>query len=176
MTHLIPPVSADDHSQGPADAPVTLIEYGDYECPYCGEAYPVLKAVQHAMGARLRFVFRNFPLTEAHPHAGRAAEFAEAGASVGRFWAAHDMLYEHQDRLDDESLLAYGQELGIERSVMRAAFEGRFDEKIRHDFTGGLRGGVNGTPCLFINGRRYDGPRDVGSLVEALQAAAKAGA
>ncbi|WP_428031684.1 DsbA family protein [Ancylobacter sp.] len=173
MSRLAIPVSADELALGPADAPVTLIEYGDYECPYCGEAYPVLKAVQQAMGDRLRFVFRNFPLVEAHPHAGRAAEFAEAAASVGRFWEAHDMLYEHQDALDDASLLAYGRALGIDEAVLQAGFEGRFDAKIRHDFTSGVRSGVNGTPCLFINGHRYDGPREVDTLLAVLQQAAE---
>ncbi|GAB4067333.1 DsbA family protein [Ancylobacter sonchi] len=172
MSRLTPPVGPDDHAQGPADAPVTLVEYGDYECPYCGEAYPVLKAVQQAMGDQLRFVFRNFPLTQQHPHAGRAAEFAEAAASIGRFWEAHDLLYEHQDALDDASLVAYAQLIGLDHAHLRAGFEGRYDEKIRHDFSGGLRSGVNGTPTLFVNGLRYDGPRDVESLVETLRAAA----
>lgn len=176
MTHGLPPVSGSDHFEGPGDAPVTLIEYGDYECPYCGEAYPTLKAVQQAMGARLRFVFRNFPLTEMHPHALHAAQMAEAAAEAGAFWAGHDMLYEHQDALDDASLLAYGARLGIERHALQAAFQGRHDDKIQQDFVGGIRGGVNGTPCLFINGVRYDGPRDAQSLIEVLERAAAAGA
>ena len=174
MSHLTPPVGDDDHSQGPADAPVTLVEYGDYECPYCGEAYPVLKAVQEAMGDRLRFVFRNFPLTQQHPHAGRAAEFAEAAASIGRFWEAHDMLYEHQEALDDASLASYARRLGLDGPHLVAALEGSHDDKIRRDFSSGLRSGVNGTPTLFINNQRYDGPRDVESLVTVLQAAAAA--
>ena len=172
MSHLTPPVSADDHAQGPADAPVTLVEYGDYECPYCGEAYPVLKAVQRAMGNRLRFVFRNFPLTEMHAHAAHAAKFAEAAAGIGRFWEAHDLLYEHQDALDDDSLVSYGARIGLPPSAVLDAFDGRFDGRIRRDFAGGLRSGVNGTPTLFINGLRYDGERDVESLVAALRAAA----
>ncbi|MBB3772609.1 protein-disulfide isomerase [Angulomicrobium tetraedrale] len=169
MSQLNPPVSTDDHAAGPEDAPVTLVEYGDYECPYCGMAYPVLKALQEALGSRLRFVFRNFPLTEAHPHASRAAAFAEAAASIGKFWEAHDMLYEHQDALDDRSLLAYGHALGLDRAVVLAAFEGAYDEKIRRDFRGGLRSGVNGTPCLFINGQRYDGPVDLDTLVDTIE-------
>lgn len=174
MTRRLPPVSATDNMAGPDDAPVTLIEYGDYECPYCGEAYPVLKAVQAAMGERLRFVFRNFPLTEMHPHALRAAQFAEAAAASGVFWAAHDMLYEHQDALDVASLTAYGAQLGIERRVLPAAFQGQYDSIIQQDFVGGARAGVNGTPCLFINGVRYDGPRDRRSLIEVLDRAAAA--
>ena len=173
MTRSIPPVGADDHILGPDDAAVTLVEYGDYECPYCGEAYPVLKAVQQAMGQQLRFVFRNFPLVDAHPHARRAAQFAEAAAQAGVFWAAHDMLFENQDALDDESLLVYGERLGIGRSLLLAAFEGRYDDKLRHDFIGGVRGGVNGTPCLFVDGVRHDGPRDTDTLVEILRQAAR---
>ena len=172
MTHPVPAVTDSDHSIGRPDAPVTLIEYGDYECPYCGEAFPVLKAVQRALGSDLLFVFRNFPLTEVHPHAARAAEFAEAAASVGQFWAAHDMLYQNQDALDDQSLAAYGRKLRIDELVLAAAANGRFDEKIRHDFSGGLRSGVNGTPCLFINGQRYDGSREFDSLIDVLRAAA----
>lgn len=174
MTRRLLPVSATDNVAGSADAPVTLIEYGDYECPYCGEAYPELKAAQEAMGARLRFVFRNFPLTQMHAHALRAAQFAEAAAAAGVFWAAHDMLYEHQDALDVASLIAYGAQLGIERRALQAAFQGQYDAMIQQDFVGGARAGVNGTPCLFINGVRYDGPRDRQSLIEVLERAAAA--
>jgi protein-disulfide isomerase len=172
MSHLTLPVGPEDHVEGPDDAPVTLVEYGDFECSYCGEAYPVLKAVQRAMGAQLRFVFRHFPLTQAHPHAGHAAEFSEAAAAIGRFWEAHDMLYENQAALEDGDLAAYGATLGLAEADVSAAFDGRFDEHIQHDFRGGVRSGVNGTPSLFINGQRYDGSRDVRSLVAALSAAA----
>src|SRR5271155_1741729 len=91
------PVSAQDHIRGPADAPVTLVEYGDYQCPYCGEANPIVEEVQRELGTNLRFVFRNFPLTEIHPHAEHAAEIAEAAATHNRFWEMHDLLYSHQD-------------------------------------------------------------------------------
>jgi len=168
MSHLYLPVSAQDHAAGPADAPVTLVEYGDYECPYCGEAYPVLKAVQQAMGDRLRFVFRNFPISELHPDAMRAAEFAEAAAQVGLFWQAHDLLYENQNALSEQDLLAYGARLGVGGATLRQAFEGSFDKKIEQDFSGGVRSGVNGTPTLFINGLRYDGRRDAASLIDVL--------
>ena len=99
---LKPPVGANDHAQGAANAPVTVVEYGDYECPYCGEAYPVTKALQKRLGDKLRFVFRNFPLAEMHPHAEHAAEAAEAAGAQGKFWEMHDLLYEHQDALEDE--------------------------------------------------------------------------
>src|SRR5512132_3360495 len=95
------PVSADDHAQGPPDAPVTLVEYGDYECPHCGRAYPIVRKVQLRLGDRLRFVFRNFPLSEAHPHAEHAAEAAEAAGTQGKYWEMHDTLFEHQQALGD---------------------------------------------------------------------------
>jgi len=174
MSRLNTPIGAQDHAEGPADAPVTLVEYGDFECPYCGEAYPVLKAVQRAMGDRLRFVFRHFPIVQSHPHAGRAAELAEAAASAGRFWEAHDMLYEHQNALTDADLLRYGKALGIDAPTVTAAFDGRYDDHIRADFMGGVRSGVNGTPSLFINGTRYDGERDVASLIAAINQASGA--
>lgn len=168
MSRLSIPIGPQDHVQGPAHAPVTLVEYGDYQCPYCGEAYPVLKAVQRAMGQRMRFVFRNFPITEIHPHALQAAEFAEAAAAAGKFWVAHDLLYERQDALATADLLAYAGQLELARAAVEGAFAGSLDGKIQADFEGGLRSGVNGTPTLFINGRRYDGARDVDSLVAAL--------
>lgn len=170
MSRLAIPVGPADHAQGPADAPVTIVEYGDYECPYCGEAHPILKALVRAAGPRLRFVFRDFPLAEAHPHATRAAQFAQAAGAAGRFWEAHDLLYEHQSALRDADLLGYGARLGLDAAAVRAAFDGGFDARIRQDFIGGVRSGVNGTPTLFVNGQRYDGPRDLASL-EALVAA-----
>jgi protein-disulfide isomerase len=113
QAHLTPPVGERDHSQGPADAPVTLVEYGDYECPSCGQAYPIVKALQERLGARLRFVFRNFPLTNAHPHAEHAAEAAEAAAAQGRFWEMHDRLYERQRALDDAHLARHAADIGL---------------------------------------------------------------
>ena len=103
-----------DHIQGPAEAAVTLVEYGDYECPYCGAAYPIVKDLQARMGDKLRFVFRNFPISTSHPHAEQAAEAAEAGAAQGRFWEMHDTLFEHQEALEDDDLLLYAVEIGID--------------------------------------------------------------
>jgi protein-disulfide isomerase len=115
---LTMPITEDrDHIQGPADAPVTLLEYGDYECPYCGAAYPIVKEVQARIGERLRFVFRNFPITTSHPHAERAAEAAEAAAAQGSFWRMHDVLYENQKRLTDEDLRTYAQQVGLDLDV-----------------------------------------------------------
>ncbi|GAB5097178.1 DsbA family protein [Caballeronia sp. LP006] len=170
MSHLSPPVGPLDHIQGDAEAPVTLVEYGDFECPYCGAEYGVIKAVQAAMGAQLRFVFRHFPLTDMHAHALHAAEFAEAAASIGKFWEAHDVLYEHQASLGDRALAQYAAQLGVPAHALSNAFDGAFDARIQQDFDGGLRSGVNGTPTLFINGHRYDGERDAASLLEALRA------
>ena len=166
MSELKVSVGPHDHAQGSLESPIVLVEYGDYECPYCGEAYPELKAVQQAMGDRLCFVFRNFPLANAHPHAERAAEFAEAAATINRFWEMHDLLYENQRALSDHDLTRYATQLGFDQALIESALRGDFAERIRHDFNGGVRSGVNGTPCLFINGQRYDGPRDADSLVE----------
>ena len=165
---LVPPVGTHDHRLGPLAAPVTLVEYGDYECGYCGEAYPVLRAVQSALGDRLCFVFRNFPMGEAHPHAEHAAALAEAAAAAGLFWPMHDLLFENQGALDDESLLAYGEAVGLKRADIDAALAGHYVRRIRQDFLSGVRSGVNGTPSLFIQGERYDGPRDADSLYAAL--------
>ena len=167
MSRLAIPVGTADHAQGPATAAVTLVEYGDYECPYCGQMYPLIKAVQREMGGRLRFVFRNFPLTEIHPHALAAARFAEAAAEAGRFWEAHDLLFERQQALGVRDLLADAGLLGIDEPLVRQAFDGRFDGRIDADFDGGVRSGVNGTPTLFIDGLRYDGPRDLRGLLAA---------
>ncbi|ASW02555.1 DsbA family protein [Paraburkholderia aromaticivorans] len=173
MSHLSPPVGSLDHTQGAVDAPVTLVEYGDFECPYCGAMYGVVKAVQQAMGAQLRFVFRHFPLTDMHAHALHAAQFSEAAATKGKFWEAHDVLYENQTALSDTELTRYAAQLGLHASDLDTAFEGAYDERIQHDFDSGLRSGVNGTPTLFINGQRYDGDRDAETLLEALRAAAR---
>lgn len=165
MTQLKPAVGTDDHIQGSTHAPITLVEYGDYQCPYCGEAYPVLKAVQAEMGDALAFVFRNFPLSNMHPHAERAAEFAEAAATIDRFWEMHDILYENQDALDERSLIGYAVRLGFNKALIDSALHGDFAARVRKDFASGVRSGVNGTPTLFVNGQRYDGPRDADSLI-----------
>jgi protein-disulfide isomerase len=170
---LTPPVSARDHAQGPADAPVTLLEYGDYECPHCGRAYPMVKAVQRRMGDNLRFVFRNFPLTRSHEHAEHAAEMAEAAADRGKFWEMHDSLFEHQNALEDENLIAYATTLGIDPQWATAALEqGLFRERVREDVASGGRSGVNGTPTFYVNGGRYDGLLHPDALLDALVSAA----
>ena len=166
------PVDGSDHADGPADAPVTLVEYGDYQCPYCGAAYPVVKQLRERFGDDLRFVFRNFPLQQAHEHAMSAAMTAEFAAAKGHFWEAHDALYENQDRLGPELYAAIVSQLGIDAGELDAALESEtYFEKIKNDFNGGVRSGVNGTPSFFVNGDRYDGPRDFETMAEMLDRA-----
>src|SRR5713226_440381 len=138
------PVSTDrDHIQGPDAAPVTLVEYGDYECPYCGAAYPVLKEIQAQMGDRLRFVFRNFPITTSHPHAELAAEAAEAAAGQGKFWQMHDLLYENQNHLLLRDLLGYAGKLGLEvERFDKELAENVHAARVHEDFLSGVRSGV----------------------------------
>jgi len=155
---LTPPVSERDHIAGPDDAPVTLVEYGDYECPYCGMAHPVVKRAQRELGKQLRFVFRNFPLAEAHPHAQIAAQAAEAAGAQGRFWEMHDMIFEHQDALEVKDLLGYAASLGLDaEQIARDLEAGTYVKRVREEFRSGVKSGVNGTPTFFVNGARYDG-------------------
>lgn len=169
---LTPPVSPADHNQGGEGAEVTLVEYGDFECPYCGAAYPILKRVQQRVGVRLRFVFRHFPIAESHPHAESAAEASESVAALGgpkAFWPMHDLLFEHQRSLNHEDLARYADKAGAKGNVvLNDLDEGRYRELVRESFMSGVRSGVNGTPTLFIDGIRYDGPRDEETLVTAL--------
>ena len=174
VAELTVPVSEDrDHIQGPASAAVTLVQYGDYECPYCGEAYPIVKEVQARMGDRLRFVFRNFPISTSHPHAEQAAEAAEAAAGQGRFWEMHDALYENQRRLRHQDLHSYAErlELDVERFARELA-EHVHAPRVHEDFMSGVRSGVNGTPTFYINGIRHDDSYEAEVLLEALERAA----
>jgi protein-disulfide isomerase len=175
-TVLAVPVDEDrDHIQGPADAPVTLVEYGDYECPYCGAAYPIVKELQARMGERLRFVFRNFPITTSHPHAEEAAEAAEAAAAQRRFWEMHDLLYENQRRLRDQDLHAYADQLGLDVDLFdKELAEHVHARRVREDFMSGVRSGVNGTPSFYVNGTRHDDSYDLETLLAALERAAAA--
>ncbi len=167
---LQPAVGDKDHAAGPAGAPVTLVEYGDFECPFCGRAYPIVKEVQRRLGPDLRFVFRNFPLTKQHPQAQHAAEAAEAAGAQGAYWQMHDRLFERQFALDDEYLIEYAADLGLEADRLKAELEaGTYRARIKEDVLSGLKSGVNGTPTFFINGERHDGDYDLGSLLAALQ-------
>jgi protein-disulfide isomerase len=166
---LAPPVSDRDHIEGRPDAALTLVEFGDYQCPYCGAAYPIVKQLQRDLGKKLRFVFRNFPLTQAHPYALVAAQAAEAAALQGKFWEMHDYIYENQDQLDPSILPLWAQELGLDVNEFAGAIkDGLVTERIREDRKSGVRSGVNGTPCFFIQGARFDGGADYDQLREAL--------
>ena len=174
-TPLTPPVDGErDHTAGPASAPVTLVEYGDYQCPYCGMAYPIVKSLQQALGDDLCFVFRNFPLTDSHPNAEHAAEAAESAGAQGAFWEMHDTLYENQQALDDRALLSYGKQVGLDADQLATDLaDGTYRARVREDFRSGVRSGVNGTPTFFINGSRYDGSwTDAEQFLGALRGAA----
>jgi protein-disulfide isomerase len=169
MTKLAVPVSDKDHRQGDPDALCTLVEYGDYQCPSCGRAYPIIKRLQKHFGKRLLFVFRNFPLSQMHPYAEPAAETAECAGAHSKFWEMHDLLYENQDRLDDALLFELAEQLHLDLEALRQALASKeFEPRVREDFRGGVRSGVNGTPTFFINGQRHDGAYDYASLVEAI--------
>ncbi|HXN86422.1 MAG TPA: thioredoxin domain-containing protein [Candidatus Binataceae bacterium] len=171
---LVLPVSERDHISGPANAPVTMVEYGDYQCPYCGLANPIVDKIRRELGDRLRFVFRNFPLTEVHPYAEHAAEIAEAAGAHNKFWEMHDMLYAHQDALDDRHLTEYATSLSVPASeVKRALTQHVYADRVREDFMSGVRSGVNGTPTFFINGVRHDGSYERESLLAAIADAAR---
>ena len=174
---LTPPVSDRDHIAGPDDAPVTLVEYGDYECPYCGMAHPVVKRAQKELGKQIRFVFRNFPLSEAHPHAQIAAQAAEAAGAQGRFWEMHDMIFEHQDALEVKDLLGYAASLGLDaEKIARDLEAGTYVKRVREEFRSGVKSGVNGTPTFFVNGVRYDGSwANEKAFIAALRDAAQQG-
>jgi protein-disulfide isomerase len=167
---LTPPVSARDHVAGPPDASIVLVEYGDFECPFCAAAEPTLKALRRALADTLLFAFRHFPLAEAHPYAMHAAEAAEAAGAQGKFWQMHDYLFAHQSALEDSDLIEAAAAVGcdVERFVREMA-ENRHEARVREDFHSGIRSGVNGTPSLFINGVRYDGPRDLDSLLAVIE-------
>jgi len=171
MAVLKVPVTPNDHIQGDDGAPVTLVEYGDYECPFCGRAYSIIKQLQQHYGPQLRFVFRNFPLAQIHPLAESAAETAEFAGAHGRFWEMHDGLYENQDRLSVPLMFELTEELGLSAAALRKALASHeFLPKIRADFSGGVRSGVNGTPTFFINGVRHDGPWEYEDLLAAIDA------
>jgi protein-disulfide isomerase len=171
---LTAPVSEDrDHIQGPADAPVTLVEYGDYQCPYCGAAHRSVQEVQARMGNRLRFVFRNFPISTSHPRAEPAAAPAEAAAAQGRFWPMHDLIFENQKRLRDRDLRDYAEQVGLDLERFDAELaEHVHAARVHEDFMSGVRSGVNGTPTFFVNGARHDDSYDVETLLAALELAA----
>lgn len=171
MATLRVPVSQSDHVQGDAHAEVTLVEYGDYECPYCGLASPIVRRVQAHFGNRLKFVFRNFPMTEVHPLAEGAAEIAEFAGARGKFWEMHDLLYANQGELGLPLYLAIAGSLRLPEQELRAALADElYASKIKDDFLGGVRSGVNGTPAFYIDDRRHDASYEYEDLCSAIDA------
>jgi protein-disulfide isomerase len=169
IVKLTLPVSHRDHIQGKDTSPLTLVEYGDYECPYCGQAYPIIKQVQKRLGPKLRFVFRNFPITQVHPHAQHAAEAAECAATQNKFWEMHDYLYEHQQALDDKHLERYASELGLDLARFKNDMSMHVHAaRVHEDFLSGVRSGVNGTPTFYIDSIRYNGSWNLETLMETL--------
>jgi len=157
-SQLAPGVGPDDHARGPEDAPITVVEYGDYQCPYCGQAYGIVEELVRTFGDDLRFVFRNFPLVDVHAHAQAAAELAEAAALQGKFWQMHDTLFENQTDLTDGALAHYATSVGLDtRQVAHDLEGGAPRRRVEADFEGAIRSGANGTPTFFVNGERYDG-------------------
>jgi protein-disulfide isomerase len=174
IVKLTLPVSLRDHIQGKDTSPLTLLEYGDYECPYCGQAYPIIKQVQKHFGPKLRFVFRNFPVSQIHPHAQHAAEAAECAATQNKFWEMHDYLYEHQQALDDKHLEKYASELALDLARFKNDMSMHVHAaRVREDFLSGVRSGVNGTPTFYIDNTRYNGSWDLETLLETLRSAIK---
>ncbi|MGD0690958.1 MAG: thioredoxin domain-containing protein [Acidimicrobiales bacterium] len=156
--HLSIPVGPDDHSRGPLDAKLTVVEYGDYQCPYCGQAYPIVEQLLSTFADSMRLIFRNLPLADMHPHAEAAAEMAEAVALQGKFWEIHDALYENQRDLSDASIRRYVEGVGADvGAATKAIADGGPRQRVEADFEGAIRSGANGTPTFFVNGVRYDG-------------------
>ena len=172
---LIPPVGADDHARGGDQARVTLVEYGDFECPQCANAHPIIEELQRNFGNDLRFIFRHFPITSAHPNAQRAAEATEWAASQGQFWPLHDRLYQHKAKLSEGLILEIVEDLGLSAAALRDAWKSHtFFQRVKDDFLSGLRSEVAGTPTFFIQSLRHDGAGDRETLALAIAAAASA--
>ncbi|GAA4261435.1 DsbA family protein [Dactylosporangium darangshiense] len=170
---LVVPVTERDHSLGPVDAPVTLVEYGDYQCPYCARAHPIVGELLRRRQGTVRFAYRHFPLTNLHPFAEMAAEAAEAAGAKRRFWQMHDWLFEHQEELDAMTILAGAEAVGLDDEAIAGAIRGRqYLDKVRSDFVGGVHSGVNGTPTFIINGGRHDGGYSLEELEFAVDEAA----
>jgi protein-disulfide isomerase len=157
-----------EHVRGDPDAPVTVLEYGDYECPYCAAAAPVLRQLVDGSDGRVRLVFRNFPLADKHPYALTAALAAEAAGAQGAFWPMHDLLFERQDRLADVALRAYADALGLDGSQVVGEAAQRFGDKVEADFAAALEAGVAGTPTIFVDGRLYAGRVELAALRRAV--------
>jgi NhaA family Na+:H+ antiporter len=172
---LDPPLEDVDHVLGPDDAPLELVMYGDFQCPYCLAAQSVLRRVRQRLDGRLRYAFRHLPIAEKHPMARASAEASEAAAAQGAFWAYHDALYAAQSRLSDRELVVIASDLGLETERLeREVREGFWAERVERDLTSAMRTGAQGTPTFFVNGVRYADVYDAGSLVAALESSAPA--
>jgi protein-disulfide isomerase len=170
---LTPPLSAEDHVDGPDRAELELVMYGDFQCPYCTAAYPILKRIRDQLGPRLLFAFRHFPLREIHPDAQTAAEVAEAAAAQGGFWGMHDRMYESRGALGRDDLIAYTRELGLDGERVAAELDSEVHRtRVQRDLDSGLASGVTGTPAFFAGGRLHRGSFDAASLIAALEASA----
>lgn len=165
------PVSDQDHVWGSPEAVIELVEYGDFQCPHCGRAYPILKELKETMKDSVKFVFRNFPLSKIHPQAKSAAVAAEAAGLQKKFWEMHDQLFEHQAQLNNNALLDYASRIEVDKDKFsHDLLDDGLQQKVDSDFMGGLRSGVNGTPTFFINGERYEGNWEGNNLQQFLQA------
>jgi protein-disulfide isomerase len=164
-----------DHVLGPEDAPVTLVEYGDFQCPYCARAHPIVQELLRRRTNLMRFAYRHFPLINIHPYAEPAAEAAEAAGARGRFWPVHDWLFANQVRLSPVTLIAALVAMGLDgQAIAREIQDHKFLGKVQRDFVSGVRSGVMGTPTFFINGMRYEGGHALPELMTAVDAAARA--
>jgi protein-disulfide isomerase len=174
MTELTPPLSAEDHVDGPDRAELELVMYGDFQCPYCTAAYPIIRRVRDQLGPRLLFAFRHFPLRDIHPDAERAAEVSEAASAQGAFWQMHDRMYESRGALGREDLIGYADELGLDADrVAEELDSGAHRSRVQRDLDSGLASGVTGTPGFFVGGRLHHGSFDASSLIAALEASAQ---
>jgi protein-disulfide isomerase len=168
---LTPPVDPGrDHLRGAPSAPVTLVEYGDFQCPYCGDSYPVVRRLLERFEDRLRFAFRHLPLTDLHPRARAAAEAAEAAGAQGRFWEMHDRLFEHQLALSDDELREHAEAVGVDLARFdRELRDGVHAERVEEDARSAARSGVPSTPRFFVNGMIHLGSPSDAELGEAIQ-------
>jgi protein-disulfide isomerase len=170
---LTPPLSAEDHVEGPDSAPLELVMYGDFQCPYCTAAYPIVRRVRDRFGSRLVFAFRHFPLRDVHPDAERAAEATEAASAQGAFWEMHNRLYESHGALGREDLIHHAAELGLDSARVQAELDSsRHAPRVQRDVDSGLASGVRGTPTFFIGGGLHTGSFDAATLTAAIEASA----
>jgi protein-disulfide isomerase len=169
MTQLIPAVNNKDHVYGHSSALIELVKYGDYECPYCGAAYHVVKEIQAKLQGKLKFVFRDFPLTKIHPNAFLAAAATEAAALQSKFWEMHDILFENQKTLSVDNIFLFADNIGLNITEFQSDLQqNSTSEKVNRDFLSGLRSGVNKTPTFYVNGERYNGDWKHGELLSFL--------